>query len=392
MSANKSMLIKGAELWTMESGILKATDLFIKDGKIQEIGKDLKVSADTVIEAEGLIVLPGIIDAHSHISTMSARGDDQDSNEMTAPATPDVSIIHGFSPGTPVLKKALESGITAVGLIPGSGNVIGGEGIAIRTHGTNTFEMVLKRPIALKCATGFNPKNVYGPRNERPMTRMGIAQILRESLQKGLEYRDAKLAAKKEGKKAPDYDQGLEILEKVINREIPLKAHTGGTDILTIIEIAKEFGVNYTLDHASDAKSYVKQLKEYPPIGVILGPFGGPTRTGIESRDETIASAFPLVEAGIVTAIMTDNPVLHTTALIHEVGSAVRMGMEPYEAMKMITINAAKILSCDDRIGSLAVGKDADLVFFKGTPALDTNAKVVRTIVLGETVFEANGD
>lgn len=379
--------IKNARIYTMAGPVLEHSDILCENGRIAAVGS-ISTAADVEIDATGLVVIPGIIDAHSHIGTMDGKTEAQDNNEMTQPATPDVSIVYAFDPEAPDVKRALRAGITTVGLAPGSGNVVGGEVVAMKTYGTNPFDMIVKRPVALKCATGFNPKNIYGPRDQRPLTRMGIAQVIIDLLLDGKQYMEKKQLAAEGGGEVPAYDPGLELVEKVLRREIPIKMHSGGFDMLTGIEIAKRFNVLLTLDHASGAGFFADEIAAANVFGVIGGPWGGPAHmTGEGKRN----SAYDVVEChrrGLTCAIMTDGPITKQDALIYEAGETVRLGLSVEEALAMLTINAAKIILCDDRLGSIEPGKDADLVIFRGTPALDTDATVLYTISGGDIAYQ----
>ena len=379
--------IKNATIYTMAGQVLQNADVLCGGGKIVDVGRQLP-GADTEIDASGLVVIPGIIDAHSHIGTMDTLSGDSDNNEMTNPSTPDVSIVHAFDPQSEDVGRALRAGITTVGLTPGSGNVVGGEAVAMKTFGRNPFDMVVKRPIALKCATGFNPKNQYGPKDMRPLTRMGIAQVLIDLLLDGRQYMEKKqLAAQGKGE-MPPYDPGLELTEKVLRREIPLKMHSGGFDMLTGIEIARRFDVMLTLDHASGAAHFADEIARAGLLGIIGGPWGGPAHMVGEGRRNGAEDVVECHRRGVTCAIMTDGPILKQDALIYEAGEAVRLGLSVEEALAMLTINAAKIILCQDRLGSIERGKDADLVVFRGTPALDTDAEVLWTISGGQIAYQ----
>ena len=378
--------IKNATIYTMAGQVLESSDILCEDGTIMEVGSSL-ADGDIEIDATGLVVIPGIIDAHSHIGTMDTKTDTHDNNEMTTPATPDVSIVYAFNPEGEDVKRALRAGITTVALAPGSGNVVGGEVIAIKTHGTNPFDMIVKRPIALKCATGFNPKNVYGPKDRRPLTRMGIAQIMIDLLLDGQQYMEKKQLAEEGKGEAPEYDLGMELVEKVLRREIPLKMHSGGFDMVTGIEIAKRFNILLTLDHASGAGHFSKEISEANVFGVIGGPWGGPAHMVGEGKRNSVYDVVECHKRGVTCAIMTDGPIIKQDALIYEAGEAVRLGLSVEDALAMLTINAARIILCDDCLGSIEPGKNADLAIFRGTPTLDTNAEVMYTISGGEIVY-----
>jgi len=379
--------IKNATIYTMAGQILQNSDILCEDGKILEVGTALR-DADQEIDATGLVVIPGIIDAHSHIGTMSTVTEEADNNEMTNPATADVSIVYAYDPESDDVRRAVQAGITTVGLAPGSGNVVGGEVVAMKTVGDNPFDMIVKRPIALKCATGFNPKNVYGPKDQRPLTRMGIAQVIIDLLMDGKAYMEKKILAAEGKGEAPKYDAGLELVEKVLRREIPLKMHSGGFDMITGIEIAKQFNVLLTLDHASGAGHFAKEIADANIMGIIGGPWGGPAHMVGEGKRNGAYDVVECHKLGVTCAIMTDGPIVKQDALIYEAGEAVRLGLSVEEALSMLTINAAKIILCDDRLGSIEVGKDADFAIFRGTPALDTDAVVMYTISGGKIAYQ----
>lgn len=306
--------------------------------------------------------------------------DDQDLNEMTKNATPEVESIYSIDTKSPEFKRVTKAGITTSAIAPGSGNVIGGLVCAVKSYGESIEEMCIKNPVALKAALGGNPKGVYGKRNQMPMTRMGIASVIRETLIKGQRYME------KKEKGEADLDIGMENVCRVLRKEIPLKVHCEQFDMLTIIRIAKEFDIDFTLDHAWGASDFYDDIVESGCKGVIYGPIGVLLLPG-ECGKIDIHSLIELDKRGVPCAIMTDGPILNPDVIIIQAGEVIRFGGDIERVINMLTINPAKIIGVDDKVGSIEKGKDADLVIFDGTPALDTNATVKYTIINGQIAY-----
>ena len=377
------LVIKNAKIYTSAGQVYENGDILIEDGKIVEVGEDLKFDNAKTLDVEGLVVIPGIVDAHSHIGGFGTDMSDQDLNEMTKNITPEVEALYSIDTKSPMFQRALKAGITTSAVAPGSGNVIGGMVCAVKSHGKGIEDMCIKNPVALKAALGGNPKGVYGKRNEMPMTRMGIAKVLRETFIKAQEYME------KREKGETDIDLGLENVCKVVRREIPLKVHCEQFDMLTTIRIAKEFDIDFTLDHAWGASDFYDDIENSNCKGVIYGPIGVLLLPG-ECGKIDIDSLIELDKRGVPCAIMTDGPILNPDVIVVQAGEVIRFGGDIERVINMLTINPAKIIGVDDRVGSIEKGKDADLVIFKGTPALDTNASVKYTIINGEIVYTDN--
>lgn len=383
------MLIKNATIVTMGPQGTVQGDLRIEEGKIKEIAEGLQAATEeTVIDASGKYVFPGMVEAHCHLgmeeSAIRQEGDDV--NEMSDPITPQVRAIDGCNPMDETITNACKAGITTVAAGPGSANVIGGTFIAYKTHGISIDEMVIQNPVAMKCAFGENPKRVY--QDSRIKTRMNIAALLRETLMKTKEYMAKKEAANGDVTKRPAYDMKLEAMIPVIKKELPLKCHAHrADDILTVIRIAKEFDLKVTLDHCTDGEVIRKQVKAsgYPAI---VGP-SLTHKSKFELANKSFATAGVLNKEGILIAITTDSPVIPQEYLPLCAALAMKDGLEEEEALKAITINPAKILGLDDRIGSLEPGKDADLVICTSS-VLDTQNIVEYTLINGEVVYENN--
>ena len=377
------LVIKDAKIFTSANRVIEKGDILIEDGKIIDVGESLEIPEGEVINGEGLVVIPGIVDAHSHISGFGADMEEQDLNEMTKNATPEVESIYSIDTKSPMFERAIKGGITTSAIAPGSGNVVGGMVCAVKSYGDNIEDMCIKNPVALKAALGGNPKGVYGRRNEMPMTRMGIANVLRETFIKAKEY-----MKKKETNKDMPIDIGLENVCKVLRKEIPLKVHCEQFDMLTTIKIAEEFDIDFTLDHAWGASDFYEDIIGSKNLkGVIYGPIGVLLLPG-ECGKIDIFSLIELDKKGVTCAIMTDGPILKPDIIVVQAGEVVRFGGDIERVINMLTINPAKILGIDDRVGSIEKGKDGDLVIFDGTPALDTNANVQYTIINGQVVYK----
>lgn len=379
------LVIKDAKIFTSANRVIQKGHILIENGKIVDVGETLELPEGEIIDGEGLVVIPGIVDAHSHISGFGADMEEQDLNEMTKNATPEVESIYSIDTKSPMFERAIKGGITTSAIAPGSGNVVGGMVCAVKSYGDNIEDMCIKNPVALKAALGGNPKGVYGKRNEMPMTRMGIANVLRDTLIKAKEY-----MKKKEANEEIPFDMGLENVCKVLRKEIPLKVHCEQFDMLTTIRIAEEFDIDFTLDHAWGASDFYDDIIGSKNCkGVIYGPIGVLLLPG-ECGKIDIFSLIELDRKGVTCAIMTDGPILKPDVIIIQAGEVVRFGGDIERVINMLTINPAKILGIDDRVGSIERGKDADLVIFDGTPALDTNATVQYTIIDGQVVYDRN--
>lgn len=380
------LLIKNGLIKTMagieyESGCLLIGD----DGKIAAVGQQIDAPDAQVIDAQGHLVTPGCIDAHCHIGLNNeAMGwEGHDYNEIVDPITPQMRAIDSINPLDEALPDALRGGVTVACTGPGSANVVGGTFVAIKLYGKRIDNMILKDPIAMKCAFGENPKRCYGQGSKKaPMTRMGVAAVLRELLFKTRRY----MQDQEEGKNPP-FDMKLEAMIPVLKGEIPLKAHAHrADDILTSIRIAKEFGVKLTLDHCTDGAVIADELaKEGFPA--FVGPSLG-SKSKIELMNKSFTTPKILHEAGVLVSIITDSPVIPLQYLPMCAGMAVQAGLPADEGWKAITINPAKAIGIADRVGSLEVGKDADVVIWTADPLTTVGAEAQMTIVDGKIVYQ----
>lgn len=383
------LLIKNGKVFTMEGKVFESASILVKDGKIKEIGENIVAPLDAqVIDAEGKIVTPGFIDAHCHLGMWedSIGFEGADGNEMTDPVTPHLRAIDGINPLDRTFEESRQGGVTCAATGPGSANVIGGQFAAIKTYGDRIDDIIVKEPLAMKCAFGENPKRVYNEKNKSPMTRMATAAILRETLMKANEYKDKLEAAGDDKSKRPALDMKMEAMLGVLNGDMPLKAHAHrADDILTSIRIAKEFGVKLTLEHCTEGHLIAHHIKN-ENLAAVVGPSFG-DRCKFELKNLTFETPGVLSKAGVKVAIMTDHPVIPLQHLGLCAALAVKAGMDEEEALKAITINAAEILELDDRVGSLKEGKDADIVIWSQHP-FEMKAEVLYTIIDGKVVYK----
>ena len=377
------MLIKNGRIHDAIHETPYAADLLVKDGKIAAIGPDLSAEGEEIVDAAGLDIYPGFVDAHSHLG-LDADGvgyEGWDYNEMNDPISPQMRGIDGFKPMQPCMKTAALGGVTTVCTGPGSANVLGGTFCAVKTVGKRVDDMIVKEAIAMKCAFGENPKRCY--REKGVSTRMTTAAKLREMLFKTREYMARKAAAEDESK-MPAFDMKLEALIPVLRREIPLKAHAhAAEDIFTALRIAREFNVKITLEHVTEGHLIAQELaRENVPCAV------GPSlshASKFELRNKTFDTPGILSRAGIQVSIITDAPVIPQEYLPLCAGLAIKHGMDPFAALQAMTINPARHAGIEDRVGSIEVGKDADLVLSAGSP-FDTDPAIAAVYIDGKKV------
>lgn len=383
------ILIKNGRILTMADKDYERGSILIDDGKIIAVGESVEAPADAlVIDAEGKIVMPGIIDAHCHLGMWedSIGFEGADGNEMTDPVTPQLRAIDAINPMDRTFEEAREGGITTVCTGPGSANVIGGTFVTIKTYGKRIDDMIIKEPAAMKIAFGENPKRVYSERKQSPSTRMATAAILREQLMKAKAYKEKLEKAKSDPDNKPELDVKMEALLKVINKEIPLKAHAHrADDIFTAIRIAKEFDVDITLDHCTEGHLIADELAKEGKC-VISGPHLT-ERSKHELKNKSFQSPVALWKAGVKFCIMTDHPVIPIQHLPVCAGYVVKEGLDEMEALKAITIYPAEILGIADRVGSIEIGKDADIVVFDGHP-FNSTSKTQAVLIDGQVVYQ----
>lgn len=360
------MRITNGTLVTMEEGTFEKGYIDFENGKIIRIGfvDEAPTASGEVLDAQGGYILPGLIDAHTHIGIAEegVRWEGDDCNEASDPITPHMRASDGFYPFDAAIPKAIAGGVTSCAVSPGSTNPIGGQIAAIKLHGDCVDRMILKAPCAMKFAIGENPKRCYGERHDKmPVTRMGIAALIREALTKAAQY-----TRKKNGGEDL-YNARGEALIPVLKGEIPAQFHAHRSDdILTAMRLADEFHLRYTIIHATDAEIIADDILRagiLPIVGPGMVSSGKP-----ETAHGGLCVPKTLSEKGIEVAITTDHGVLPLAYLSVFAALCVREGMDAQAALRAITINPAKVMGVDERVGSLKPGKDADIVVFAQHP------------------------
>src|SRR6266567_4525478 len=389
--ADGAVAISGGRVVPIVGEEIPGGTVLIENGKIAAVGGNVPVPDGAgVIDAAGSWVLPGFIEAHGHLGVSEeAEGwAGQDTNEMTEPVTAHVRAIDAINPAEMGFRDAISGGVLAVNVNPGSGNPVGGQTVALKCWGRTVDQMALRQPSGMKSALGENPKRVYGEQKKTPSTRLGTAAVIRGALVDAANYlrRIEAEQAKPEAERKPvDRDLKLEALGRVLRREIPWRQHCHrADDIATAIRIADEFGYDLVIDHGTEAH-LLADILAARDIPVIIGPLLT-SRSKVELRNRSLANPGKLARAGVTIAIATDHPVVPVHLLIVQAALAVREGLDRQTALRAVTINPARIMRVADRIGSLAVGKDGDVVVWSGDP-FDVMSRVEQAWIGGREVY-----
>ncbi len=398
----KVLLIQGGRVLTPDIRF-EQTDVTIDRGRIAAIGRVPRVSKRAeVLDASGKFVIPGLVEAHCHVALFADGVDARfyDGNEMTDPVTPHLRALDAVHPEDLAFADLRRAGITTINTSPGSANVVGGQTAIVKTAGRTVEEMLMRAPAALKMALGENPKRVYGDQKKAPSTRMGNAAVLREALTKAQGYaeraarhaeKEAAFSRGKRGEARPEpfeRDLRLEVLASALRREIPTHIHAHrADDIVTAIRIAEEFGLDLVLIHATEGYKIADLIAE-KGIPCVAGPVLF-SRMKLELRGLTPRNAGLLSRAGVKVAIQTDEGSA-TRYLALNAAIAVSEGMDERDALRAITLTPAEILGVDDRVGSLAQGKDADLAVLSAHPFDVAHCRVERVLIEGRTVYDGD--
>ena len=384
------LFIKNGKILTMEGQNYEKSSILLEKGKIESIGGKIKMPkrAD-IIDASGMFVLPGLVDAHTHLGVIGhgLRWEGYEVNETTDVVTPHLRTIDAINTFDRSFEDSLAAGVTTVATSPGSANVIGGQITAMKIGGSKRVDsLVIKAPTAMKCALGENPKSAYGQaQKSAPLTRMATAAIFREAFLKAKDYMDKK--EKAEDGKLPDYNMKHEALIPLLKRKIPVHIHAHrADDIYTAIRLLKEFNLKGVIIHCSEGHLIADDLLEagYPTlIGPTMGFASKP-----EVQNKTFETINVLIKKGVKSAITTDHPVIPLEHLNLCASLAVKAGMCEEEALKAITIYPAEIMGLGERLGSIKVGKDADIAIWDKNP-IDATSKVLYTIIDGKIVYSS---
>lgn len=380
------LAITNAVLHTVSHGLVEEGMLLIDGGRFVAVGSGLTVPEGAeVIDVAGRNVYPGLIDAHTHHGVYAELSGPEgaDGNELTDPITPQVRALDGLNWFDPAFDDALANGVTTVSVVPGSGNVIGGQGAVVKTWAPRPAERILLEPSCLKMALGENPKRVYGSKSKTPSTRLGNAALMREAFVQARNYR------RKRGAGDEERDLRLEVLAAVLDGKLMARCHAHrADDILTAVRISREFGFELTIEHCSEGH---KVADELATAGVMctLGPLLS-GRSKQELRERSMQAAPALESAGVVFSLITDHPVIPIYSLPLCAAYAVGAGMSRAGALRAITLDAARVIGLQDRLGSLEAGKDADCFIADGD-LLDPRTRVLTTVVNGQVAWSSDG-
>ncbi|MGH3435835.1 MAG: amidohydrolase [Sciscionella sp.] len=384
-----NVAITGGYVVPVDGDPIEGGSVLVENGKITAVGAaeevDLPDDIETV-DADGAWVLPGFVDAHAHLG-VHEDGEEwagDDTNEMTDPNGARFRAIDGINPADIGFVDALSGGITSVVVKPGSGNPIGGQTVAVKCWGRTVDEMAFRTAVSVKSALGENPKRVYGEKGKTPSTRLGVAAVIREAFGKARDYRRKREHAQGSGEPF-EHDQTLEVLVDVLDGELLWDQHTHrADDIATAIRLAEEFGYHLVVNHGTEAHLIADLLAE-KQIPVIFGPMFT-TRVKVELRNRTLRTPAVLARAGVTFAFTTDHPVVPINFLVHQATLAVKDGLDPETALRALTVNPARILRLDDRVGALKPGLDGDVVIWSGDP-LDVMNRALRVFLSGREVY-----
>jgi len=396
--------ITNGKVLTITQGTLDRGTVLIDEGRIVAVGENVEIPPEAEVhDVDGKVVMPGMIDPHCHVGVFpdGIGWEYSDGNELTDPITPHLRALDAVHPEDQAFEELVTAGVTTVLTGPGSGNLIGGQWVCLKTlPKPNIEDMVLLEPAGMKMALGENPKRVYGEQKKMPSTRMGNAATLRVALVEARNYLEkwdryeenlsdyqAKVEEGDKEAKRPDppqRDLKLEALGKVLRREMKARIHAHrADDMLTAIRIAEEFDLDLTLEHATEGYKIAEILAE-KRIPVTAGPILF-SRMKYELKDMTPKNPGLMAKAGVKVAIQTDE-MSAVKYLTINAALASREGLPEEEALKAITIHPAEIIGVADRVGSLEKGKDADVVVLSGHP-FDFRSVVEWVLVDGETAY-----
>lgn len=379
------VLMKNCLLINMDNGNTDKKDILIEDNKIKKIAASIDFESENLktLDAKENYVLPGMVDCHTHMGIIeeSIGKLGLDNNETSDPVTPHIRALDAVNPLDVAFLDAVKSGVTTVMCTPGSNNPIGGQNFVMKVYGHILDKMLVKNPLGLKIAFGEDPLSTYGTNHKCPVTRMGVTALIRETFMKAQDY-----MYKKEQGKLKERDIKLEAIIPVLKGEIYLRAHAHrADDMITAIRVAEEFNIKkLVIEHGTEA-ALIKEYIAEKNVPIALGPVWTP-RIKVELRARDYSLARKLLDAGVKFALITDHPYNTIDQLRPVAILTVSEGLSPIEALKAVTIKGAEILGCDDRLGKIEEGYDADLVVYSGYP-LDLMSKVIATIINGHIVY-----
>jgi imidazolonepropionase-like amidohydrolase len=392
-----TLAIRGGKLYPISGPPIEHGVLVVANGKIVAVGDESKVKIPrgaTVEDATGKIVMPGIVDSHSHIGIIAnpMAEDSGDANESSGPIEPGLRALDAIDPADPNIRMATAGGITTANIMPGSGNVMGGQTAYVKLRGNTIEQMLIPGTIGgMKMANGENPKH-YGAKDKAPMTRMEEAALARGIYEKATQYKakweayNKAVAAGDKTAKQPDRDLDLEPVVEVLEGKRVVHNHTHrADDIMTALRLSDEFHYRLVVQHGTESCLVVDELaKRHIPVSfTIVDSLGGK----FETINLDLGCPGRLERAGIKVAFNTDDPITSSRLIIRQAALAVRGGMSEDAALKGLTIYPAEMLDLGNRIGTLEPGKDADFIVLSGPP-FSVYSHVLETWIEGQKVFD----
>ncbi|MDO5027642.1 MAG: amidohydrolase [Bacillota bacterium] len=387
------LLIKNCMLIDMNQVYKEKRDILIDGKKIVQIADHIEEKEDyEIVDAQMKLVTPGLIESHCHMGVYDSGVESGiDGNETSDPLLPGLRGLDAINPYDVGFYAARKHGVTTIVTGPGSANIMGGTFVALKTSAEDLDQRIIKEEAALKMALGENPKRVYGSKGKSPTTRMGAAALMREEFFKAKNYYDKVKIYQETGKEEdkPKYDIHLESLARAFDGlRVKIHAHQE-EDIMTAVRIGEEFGLNYSIEHTTSGKMILDFLKDHN-VDCIVGPSLG-FKTKYELKHKGVEVGGLMEKAGIKFAITTDHPVIPIEAMLSQAIIYIKEGASEKCVLEALTINAARITDIEDRVGSLEVGKDADLVIWD-VPPFDSLYQPGKVFINGKLAYEYKED
>lgn len=379
------LIIKKCNLINAKDIFEKTMDIAIKDGKILEISQNIdpsKYNNAEIIDANNDFLTPGIVEPHCQLGVNEQiyRFEGDDANETTDPILPQLRAIDAINPADEGIQVARESGVTTMVSGPGESNPIGGTFAALKTYGTTIGDMIIEDEIAFKVTLGNAPKNAYASKGTAPRTRMATAALIREAFIKAKEYHRQYHTDKK-----PKFDMKLHSLMRIFDGMLVKFTAHQAYDIVTAIRLGQEFNLNYTVDKCSEAYLIASELKQFDTRFIIGPAYGGKREHEIRNRDTIIASI--MEKSDLDFSISTGHPGVDISMSMIQTIMMHKKGLSRERALQAMTIDAARMVGLDHRVGSIEVGKDADMVIWDGEP-LDYYSSPRMVLIDGNVVYK----
>lgn len=374
------MLIKNGRIHIGNGEILENADILIKDGRILKVGQGIKDEDTNIIDAKGMEVFPGFIDAITNWGCMGYSFTDSDNDEKSSPVTPEMNIVDAFDAENCTMQELYRNGITTVGVSPANSNVIGGQIAAFKTYGDKTYKMLVKESVGVKASVTALVKKTYGEKNVAPKTRMGIFSTLKKAFDEAKQYDPEKSDVSKDEKK--------EVLKRVLNKEIPLfVAANTKAEVDSILNFVKDYDIELVICNgymAGKSKNSIVSSNASLVLGeqICISEY---------NNDLDLKEIVDLHKTGVNISISTTGESVGRETLLWNAINVYKAGIDSEEVLKMITMNPSKVLKIDDRVGTIEAGKDADVVIYTNNPIRYFDAAVTHTIIRGEEVYCKGG-